>query len=232
MDISASNLTMRFHDGNREIVVFSDLALDIKSGSSVAIVGSSGVGKTTLLYLLGGLERPSAGRIAVGGTSLTDSWKSGRDLAGFRGKNVGFVFQFHFLLPEFDAVENVAMPLLIRGESQEQARAKAIDLLRRVGLGDRLTHRPGMLSGGEQQRVAIARAMAPSPGLILADEPTGNLDHSTGSEVIKLLCELQRESDVTLVVVTHSPEVAAKMDRVVEMTATELREARSEPRKE
>ena len=224
MDISASDLTMRFHDGKREIEVFRNLSLKVARGSSVAIVGSSGIGKTTLLYLLGGLERPAAGEITVGGTSITTAWKEKKDLAGFRGKNISFVFQFHFLLPEFDAVENVAMPLLIRGDPPQQARSKATQLLERVGLADRLTHRPGMLSGGEQQRVAIARAMAPDPGVILADEPTGNLDMATGAEVIKLLCDLQREANVTLVVVTHSPEVAGRMDRVVEMTASELRD--------
>ena len=224
MDVSAKDLRMQFNDGNRQIEVFRVLSLQVKRGASVAGVGASGIGKTTLLYLLGGLERPTAGEIVVGETSITEAWRSGRDLASFRGRNVSFVFQFHYLLPEFDAIENVAMPLLIRGEPPEKAHAKARELLIRVGLGDRLTHRPGMLSGGEQQRVSIARAMAPSPGLILADEPTGNLDLNTGGEVIKLLCELQREAGMTLIVVTHSPEVAGRMDRVVEMTPTGLHE--------
>jgi lipoprotein-releasing system ATP-binding protein len=225
MKIEAANLTMRFHDGSREIEVFRNLSLSVPSGSSAAIVGSSGIGKTTLLYLLGGLERPSSGTINLGKTSITDAWEKGHDLAGFRGKNVGFVFQFHFLLPEFDAVENVAMPLLIRGDAPAQARETAIGLLRRVGLGDRLTHRPGMLSGGEQQRVAIARAIAPRPGIVLADEPTGNLDQSTGGGVIDLLCDLQKETGTTLIVVTHSPEIATRMDRVLEMTASDLKES-------
>lgn len=225
MNIRASDLAMRFNDGSREIEIFRGLKFELKSGSSTAIVGSSGVGKTTLLYLLAGLERPSSGSIEIGGTSITKAWQEGTDLADFRGKNIGFVFQFHFLLPEFDAVENVAMPLLIRGESQTAARARAAELLNRVGLGQRLTHRPGMLSGGEQQRVAIARAVASGPGVILADEPTGNLDQATGAEVIKLLCDLQRETGMTLVVVTHSPEIAGRMDRVLEMTAAELKDS-------
>ena len=188
MDVSATDLRMQFNDGSRQIEVFRGISLHVNRGASVAVVGASGIGKTTLLYLLGGLERPTDGEIVVGDTSITRAWKERRDLASFRGRHVSFVFQFHYLLPEFDAVENVAMPLLIRGEPPEKARSRARELLVRVGLGDRLTHRPGMLSGGEQQRVSIARAMAPSPGLILADEPTGNLDLNTGAEVIKLLC--------------------------------------------
>lgn len=209
---------MEFNDAGRIIEVFRGLNLDVASGSSLAIVGESGVGKTTLLYLLGALEEPREGEIFLNGTSYRQLKKTGEDLAAFRGRTVGFVFQFHYLLPEFDAIENVAMPLLIQGVNKKAARAKAVQLLERTGLGHRLGHRPGMLSGGEQQRVAIARAFAASPGVILADEPTGNLDVKTGGEVSKLLKELQREQKITLIVVTHSLELARTMDRIVELT--------------
>lgn len=224
MEISVDNLQMCFSDGDRTIELFSGLTFNVPSGASLAIMGESGVGKTTLLYLLGGLEIPTAGDITVGGQSYRELRDSRQDLALFRGRTLGFVFQFHNLLPEFDAVENVALPLLIRGESSVASRRRAAELLERVGLGHRLAHRPGALSGGEQQRVAIARAMVGGPGVILADEPTGNLDHRTGGEVRRLMLELQRERGTTLVLVTHSSELAASMDRVVELTVTGMRE--------
>lgn len=224
MKVAVENLRMSFHDGDREIELFSQLSLEVASGSSLAIMGESGVGKTTLLYLLGGLETPAGGDIIVGDSSYQSIRRSRTDFAVFRGKHLGFVFQFHNLLPEFDALENVALPLLIRGERGESARQRAAELLERVGLGHRLTHRPGALSGGEQQRVAIARALVGKPGLILADEPTGNLDRRTGAEVRRLLLELQREQGMTMILVTHSSELAASMDRVVELTANGMRE--------
>jgi len=222
MDITVSKLAMNFNDAGREISVFKDLDLTVQSGSSVAVVGQSGVGKTTLLYLIAGLERPSSGKILVGDTEVTSQTLGSEELARFRGRNIGFIFQFHHLLPEFDAIENVAMPLFIQGFEKEEAVDKAVTLLKQVGLGARLNHRPGMLSGGEQQRVAIARALCSGAKVLLADEPTGNLDQKTGSEVSELLSSMQRETNATLVVVTHSPDVAKGLDRTVELTANGL----------
>ncbi len=218
MQLETKNLSMKFHDGGREIEIFQNLSFSVPSGGSVAIMGQSGVGKSTLLYLLGALETPTGGDVFVGGTSFKSLRSSTKDMAKFRGERIGFVFQFHHLLPEFDAVENVSMPLIIRGGNRPEARERAIHLLNRVGLKDRLTHRPGMLSGGEQQRVAIARAVVAKPGLILADEPTGNLDSKTGGSIRDLLLELHREENATLILVTHSVELARSMERVVELT--------------
>ncbi len=218
MQVEARNLCMSFDDAGRKVDVFKDLNLKVETGTSIAIVGESGVGKTTLLYLIGGLEQPVSGEVLIGGGSLTELQRSGNDVAAFRGKNIGFVFQSPHLFPEFDAVENVSMPLLIQGVSKEVAEVRATDLLKRVGLGHRLTHRPGALSGGEQQRVALARALSGKPGVILADEPTGNLDHLTGSKVSDLLLEMHREEGITLIVVTHSKELAMTMGRTVELT--------------
>ena len=219
MKVEVKNLGMLYHDADRDVRVFENLNFEIPSGSSLAIVGESGVGKTTLLYLLGGLEQSSEGEVLIGETGLSALDDTRGELATFRGENIGFVFQFHQLLPEFTALENVAMPMLIQGSSHEEANQRAKDLLSRTGLAERLTHRPGQLSGGEQQRVAIARAVATKPGLILADEPTGNLDHRTGSTVTDLLIKLQREEGATLIVVTHSRELAAIMDSTVELTS-------------
>ena len=218
MEVRAKNLSMTFSDAGREIQIFNNLNFHVASGSSMAIVGSSEVGKTTLLYLLGAMETPTGGDVLIGQQSLAALRASGDDIALFRGRNVGFVFQFHQLLAEFDAVENVAMPLLIQGKPMGEARKRASELLNRVGLGHRLTHRPGALSGGEQQRVAIARAVAAKPGVILADEPTGNLDPKTSGEVRALLRELQAEQGITLITVTHSREFADSMERVIELT--------------
>ena len=176
------------------------------------------------MYLLGLLEMPVSGKITIGDTIATDLWRNRGGTAEFRGAHIGFVFQFHYLLPEFDAVENVAMPLIVRGVPREEAARQARELLNGVGLADRLSHRPGMLSGGEQQRVAIARAFVGNPGVVLADEPTGNLDHRTGGEVRELLRKFQHEFGITLVVVTHSMELARTMDRVVELTPEGLKE--------
>lgn len=219
MDVEVKKLSMWFKDAGRTISVFEELNFRIASGEAVAVIGESGAGKTTLLYNLGGLESPRAGDIVIGSTNITQPPKDGRfSMSAFRGKHIGFIFQFHYLFPEFDAVENVAMPLLIQRVDKNIARKRATELLERVGLSDRLTHRPGQLSGGEQQRVAVARALAAGPGLILADEPTGNLDHKTGDTITKLLREMQQEFGMTLIVVTHSHEVARSMDRVFELT--------------
>lgn len=224
MDVIAKNLGMEFHDGERVVEVFKGVDATIKSGEAVAVVGESGVGKTTLLYVLGGLERPTSGEVVLGTFPLTETQKRGEDIASFRGKHLGFVFQFHNLLPEFDAVENVAMPLLLRGENPKVATDRARELLDRVGLSHRLTHRPGALSGGEQQRVAIARALVAKPGLILADEPTGNLDVRTAGQVSDVLLKLRQEEGTTLIIVTHSRELAARTGRILELSLNGLRQ--------
>lgn len=218
MKVEVVKTTMQYLDVDKVVPVFDSLSATFESGTSTAIIGASGVGKTTLLYLLGGLEHPTSGDIILGGTSLQKLDDSKGELARFRGEHIGFVFQFHHLLPEFDAVENVMMPLLISGADPAVARKRAVDLLERTGLGHRLDHRPGQLSGGEQQRVAVARAFATKPGVVLADEPTGNLDAKTGQAIIDLLKTLQRDEKITLIVVTHSQTMSAALDRVIEMT--------------
>lgn len=214
--VEARGLVKEYTDGPRTVRVLSGVDLTIGAGETVAIIGESGVGKSTLLHVLGGLDRPSAGTVRVGGVDLGPL--RDRDLARFRSDSIGFVFQFHHLLPDFTAVENVMMPCLIAGDSPAAARSRATELLERVGLGARVDHRPGELSGGEQQRVAVARAVVRRPALVLADEPTGNLDPDTGSEVERLLVELNREAGITCVVVTHSPRLAAAMDRTIRLT--------------
>jgi lipoprotein-releasing system ATP-binding protein len=218
VDVIAKDLTMQFNDAGKCITIFSDLSLSIESGKSLAVVGRSGVGKTTLLNILGALEAPVKGDVVLGEESLSQLAKKPAELTRFRGRRIGFVFQSHYLLPEFDAEENVAMPLLVSGVRPKQAFSSARSLLDKVGLSDRYTHRPGMLSGGEQQRVAIARSLVADPGLVLADEPTGSLDRETGEEVGNLLLSMQQERQFTLVVVTHSRELAGKLDNVVELT--------------
>lgn len=220
MDIEAKKIGMTYFDAGQPVEVFRNLSLHVKSGASLAIVGQSGVGKTTLLNILGALENPVSGDIFWGKENISERARSRKDVSALRGKQVGYIFQFHHLLAEFDAVENVAMPLLIAGVGKAEARERATKLLTRVGLGHRLTHRPSALSGGEQQRVAIGRALVANPGVILADEPTGNLDHQTGGDVSKLLLEVQKELGVTLIIVTHSLELAMRMDGVVELTAS------------
>ena len=219
MQVEIQQLGMEFTDATSRISLFSDLNLEIESGSSVAIVGASGVGKTTLLYLLGGLETPTAGDILIGNERFSELRKDHGAFSKFRGQRIGFVFQFHQLLPEFSALENVAMPMLIQDVAREEAFSRAEVLLDKVGLSKRLTHRPGTLSGGEQQRVAVARAVMGSPGLVLADEPTGNLDSSNGAQVTELMKQFQHEEGITFVVVTHSLELAMQMDVMVELTA-------------
>jgi lipoprotein-releasing system ATP-binding protein len=189
--------------------------VEFPSRSSVAIVGKSGIGKSTLLHLLGGLDRPSGGSILYDGLDIAGL--SGDDLSAFRGRRVGFIFQFHHLLPEFTARENVAMPLVIAGLPERDANERAQAMIARVGLSDRADHLPGQLSGGEQQRVAIARAVVGNPAVVLADEPTGSLDVHTARGVRELLAEIHQESESTLVAVTHSMEFARTMDLVMEM---------------
>jgi lipoprotein-releasing system ATP-binding protein len=213
--IEARGLVKEFVDGPRTVRVLRGIDLVVAPGETVAIVGESGVGKSTLLHLLGGLERPSAGTVKVAGFDL--STKSERDIARFRNRQVGFVFQFHHLLPDFTALENVMMPCLIGGSTPAEAAERAQGLLERVGLKERLTHRPGELSGGEQQRVAVARAVVLRPAVVLADEPTGNLDPHTGDEVERLLLDLNREAGITCIVVTHNDRLAAAMDRTLRL---------------
>jgi lipoprotein-releasing system ATP-binding protein len=213
--VDIRQLTKSFEHGGRLIEVLKGVDLSIAAGEMVAVVGLSGVGKSTLLHVLGTLDRPTSGTIRYDEVDVTRM--SSPKLADFRNRTVGFVFQFHHLLPEFTAVENCAMPGLIAGLEQKEAVARARRLLDRVGLSHRLTHRPGELSGGEQQRVALARALIMEPRVLLADEPTGNLDTHTGEEIHKLVVELNRERGMTMLVVTHNPDFAARMPRRVRM---------------
>jgi lipoprotein-releasing system ATP-binding protein len=200
--------------------VLRDLELEVAEGEMVAVVGASGVGKSTMLHLLGGLDRADSGTIEVAGRQLSSMLDA--DLVAFRNRNVGFVFQFHHLLPEFDAVENVEMPMRIAREAKATARQRAADLLSRVGLAERLLHRPGMLSGGEQQRVAVARALVMQPALLLADEPTGDLDETTADSLHALLREMHAEHRLTSVIATHNPRLAAACDRVLRLEHGQL----------
>lgn len=215
MKISVTELRKSFRDAESELTVIDSLSFEFPEARSIAIVGRSGIGKSTLLHLLGGLDRPSAGRIFYDSTDIAAL--SVDDLSAFRGRSVGFVFQFHHLLPEFSALENVAMPLLINGCPERQALSDARAMLEHVGLANRADHIPGKLSGGEQQRVAIARAVVTRPAVILADEPTGNLDLATARQAQQLLLEINKELRNTLIVVTHSTELAEAMDVVLEM---------------
>lgn len=215
MRIRINHVSKSYLDATRELQVLRDVTCEIPSGAAVAIVGRSGVGKSTMLQVLGGLDQPSSGEVLYDDLSITALSEVER--TRFRGRNVGFVFQFHHLLPEFSALENVAMPLLIAGERESVALGRARDLLERVGLAERLTHRPSQLSGGEQQRVAIARALSPHPAVLLADEATGNLDLETGRVIQEVLRAEQRAEQCTMVLVTHNVELAAAMDMVFEM---------------
>jgi lipoprotein-releasing system ATP-binding protein len=211
--LKAEGITKTFKLGKREIPVLKGVNLEIQPGEFVAIVGPSGAGKSTLLHILGSLEQPTSGNITVDGRNMSSL--SDDDLAQFRRKQVGFVFQFHHLLPAFSALENVMMPALIRGESDTVAKKNAGELLLSMGLGERFENKPAELSGGEQQRVAVARAMVNSPGLMLADEPTGNLDRATGSILEQDLIKIAKERNTAILIVTHNEEWAAKADRVL-----------------
>jgi len=213
--INTTNLHKSFHINNASIEVLKGITMEITRGEVLAIVGASGVGKSTLLHILGALDRPTSGTVEFNGEYIFN--QSDNQLAHFRNKNIGFVFQFHHLLPEFTAVENVRLPGLIMGDSTEAATSRAIEALKDFGLGHRLSHRPGELSGGEQQRVAIARAVLNNPALVLADEPTGNLDTQTGQDVFQLLRALNQNKGTTFVLVTHNEALAARANRVLRM---------------
>jgi lipoprotein-releasing system ATP-binding protein len=214
--ISARGVKKVYVQGDTELHVLRGIDLDIAPGECVAILGASGVGKSTLLHLLGGLDKPTDGQVFVVGTDMAAGDE--RTRARIRNRHLGFVYQFHHLLPEFSALENVAMPLMIGGASAAKAATEAGELLGRVGLGERLHHKPGELSGGERQRAAVARALINRPACILGDEPTGNLDERNASQVYDMMLELNREFRTSLVLVTHDPQLASRMDRRLEMT--------------
>jgi lipoprotein-releasing system ATP-binding protein len=213
--ISIRLLQKSFRSGTETLIVLSGIDLDVYKGEMLAIIGASGVGKSTFLHIVGGLERPTAGSVQFGNV---DVYAMAPDqIARFRNERVGFIFQFHHLLPEFTAIENVMMPCLIRNMDRDQASSTAQSLLSEVGLAGRLHHRPGELSGGEQQRVAVARALVLNPDVVLADEPTGNLDAHTGEAVHDLLKHLNRHKGTTFIIVTHNDKLALRADRVFKM---------------
>jgi len=213
--IEARNLTRIYKTPGSQVVVFEDISLDVAAASLVAIIGPSGAGKSTLLHLLGGLDRPTRGDVLFKSESIFQ-WGAA-ELARFRNRHVGFVFQFHHLLPEFTALENTMMPKLIRGDARAETEAEARQILDRVGLGHRVDHKVGEVSGGEQQRIAIARALIGKPELLLADEPTGNLDYRTGEHIFQMIRELHAERGLTSVIVTHNERIALQCDQVWEL---------------
>lgn len=226
--LSVRNLHKSFVEGGEEIKVLRGLDLELKAGERLAVIGESGVGKSTLLHVLGTLDRPTAGQILYQGKEIPLDDEVA--LAHFRNREIGFVFQFHYLLPDFTALENVMFPALIQGINTQVARNAAEQLLEKVGLKDRMHHRPGKLSGGEQQRVAVARAVILEPKLILADEPTGSLDLRIGEEVQDLLFQLNREKGIALIVATHNREFAEKIGRRMELQAGRLMPLAVEPK--
>jgi lipoprotein-releasing system ATP-binding protein len=211
--LSCERVSKHFEDAGHRLEVLTDVNLVVERGETVAIVGASGSGKTTLLQILGGLDLPSSGTVRIQGQSFADLSDGARGT--LRNRALGFIYQFHHLLPEFTALENVAMPLLVRRQPVAAAEQEARQLLERVGLGARLSHRPAQLSGGERQRAAVARALVTRPQLVLADEPTGNLDGANARGVLELMLELNRELGTSLMIVTHAPEIAGRMQRVL-----------------
>ena len=218
--LEAHGISKSYTVGSQRLMVLRDLELAVDTGEMVAIVGASGVGKSTLLHVLGGLDAVDGGAIAIDGINLTQLADGER--VAFRNRHVGFVFQFHHLLPEFTAVENAEMPMRIARRGVSEARTRAGELLQRVGLGERLTHRPGMLSGGEQQRVAVARALIMRPSVLLADEPTGDLDEQTADALHALLREMHAAYGLTSIIATHNPRLAAACDRILRLEGGRL----------
>ena len=209
--IQIRSLSKAFQSGSQQLQVLKNLELDLKEGSMLAVTGESGSGKSTFLHLLGGMEKPDQGQIRVGGQDIAQM--SGKALASYRNRMIGFVFQFHHLLSEFSAVENVMFPLLLRGEAFGEARRQALQRLEEAGLADRATHRPGQMSGGEQQRVALARALIGRPRILLADEPTGDLDERTSEAIHQLLMGVHKSHALTSVIVTHNPRLSGLCGR-------------------
>jgi lipoprotein-releasing system ATP-binding protein len=218
--VTVRGLNKYYTTGDKRLHVLRDLDLTVEQGEMVAIMGASGVGKSTLLHVLGGLDSIDGGDVRVGEHDIASMGDEAR--VGFRNRHIGFVFQFHHLLPEFTAIENAMMPLRIARATVAEARPKADALLRRVGLGDRLDHRPGMLSGGEQQRVAVSRALVMQPSLLLADEPTGDLDEATADALHQLLRDMHSEFGLTAIIATHNPRLAAQCDRTLRLEGGRL----------
>jgi lipoprotein-releasing system ATP-binding protein len=223
MLLRIENLAKVYRSGDKDLVIFRDLALQVVEGEQIAIIGESGAGKSTLLHLIGGLDKPSAGAIYYKNKSITELLEP--QLSDFRNREIGYVWQQHQLLPEFSAEENVSMPLRIRGVSGAEASAEARANLAEVGLGNRAHHRAGELSGGEQQRIAIARSLAGGPSMLLADEPTGNLDEGTGQMIFDLLAGIRKRRNLTTILVTHNLQFARQCDRVMKLEGGALKES-------
>jgi lipoprotein-releasing system ATP-binding protein len=213
--LDVKNLSKTYGANHKRVEALKDISFSVSQGEFLTIVGASGAGKSTLLHVLGALDHPTAGKVFYSGEDLFSL--SDTQLALFRNQKIGFIFQFHYLLPEFTALENTMMPALIRGQRKDEAREAAENLLTSVGLKDRLTHKQGELSGGEQQRVAVARALLLKPKIILADEPTGNLDSKTGEAIFELLLSLNQQSNITILIVTHNEGIASKAPRRITM---------------
>lgn len=220
--LSATDIHRAFETAESTLDVLTGLSMEVQTGQMVAVTGASGVGKSTLLHVLGGLDKPTQGHVTIGGARLSDL--SEKELARFRNDKVGFVFQFHYLLKDFTACENVMMPSLVAGQSRAEAQSNAETLLDLVGLRDRASHRPTQMSGGEQQRVAVARALANDPEIVLADEPSGNLDTNTGRILHDLLFDLSQKRNVTFLIATHNQELARRCDRNLQIVDGKVRE--------